>query len=427
MLVAGILADPSLASDRARVLAVEFTGTVNPVTKDYLVGEIERADRDGYAAVVLLTDTPGGLDASMREIIKAELAAELPVIMYVSPPGARAASAGAFMAMAADIVAMAPQTNIGSSTPVSAGGEEMAKDLRRKVINDAAAYMRSLADEHGRNGAWAERAVRNGSNLPARAALNHGVIDIVAPDLPALLERIDGRETIPKGLVLATAGAEIEYAEMSLWKRILTVVIDPNIVVILLSVGALGILIELWNPGSIIPGAVGVISLIIGLFGLQILPVSWAGLLLMLLAFGFFVAEALVTGFGVLALAGAASFFFGALMLFDPAGDAFQVSVPVALAVGLTLAAATSVALTKAAQARRMPPATGIQELVGRVGRVREGGSSVALVSVNGELWRTRTANRSLQSGDEVVVIGVDDDLTLRVRPAHPTNRAGSS
>jgi membrane-bound serine protease (ClpP class) len=410
--------EPAAAVDRPRVLAVEFSGTVNPVSKDFLAGEIRRAEREDYAAVVLLTDTPGGLDASMREIIKAELAARVPVVLYVHPPGARAASAGVFLAMAADVAAMAPQTNIGSATPVSVSGEAIPEDARRKVVNDAAAYIRSLAEEHGRNGGWAESAVRKGSNLPARAALAQNVVDVVAPDLKTLLEQIDGTKTVPKGLVLNTAGAEIERVEMSLWKRILNTAIDPNIVVLLLSLGALGILIELWNPGLILPGAVGAVSLLLGLFGLQVLPVSWAGVLLMLLALGFFVAEALAPSFGVLALSGAVSFFFGALMLFDPAGEAFRVSVPVALAVGGTLALATAVALAKVTQARRAPPRTGLQELEGRGGVVREAVAPTGLVLVNGELWRARTSDGAIQSGEEVVVDEVGDDLVLQVHAA---------
>src|SRR5919109_2039890 len=204
------LAQGAAAAERPRVLAVEFAASVNPVTKDFLIGEIERAERDGYAAVVLLTDTPGGLDASMRDVIKTQLAADVPVVLYVYPPGARAASAGVFLAMAADVAAMAPQTNIGSSTPVSVSGEEIPEDVRRKVVNDAAAYIRALADEHGRNGDWAESAVREGANLPARAALERNVVDVVAPDLHTLLERIDGMKTQPKGLVLRTAGAQVE-------------------------------------------------------------------------------------------------------------------------------------------------------------------------------------------------------------------------
>jgi membrane-bound serine protease (ClpP class) len=407
----------SAASERPRVLAVEFASSVNPVTKDYLIGEIERAERGRYAAVVLLTDTPGGLDSSMREIIKKQLAARVPVVLFVSPQGARAASAGVFLAMAADVAAMAPQTNIGSSTPIAVGSGEIPEDARRKIINDAAAYIRSLAEEHGRNADWAESAVRKGANLPARDALERNVVDVVAPDLPTLLERIDGIETKPKGLVLRTARAEIEHVQMSFWKRMLNTVADPNVIVLLLSLGMLGIVIELLNPGLILPGTVGAISLVLGLFGLQLLPVSWAGVLLMLLAVAFFVAEAFVASFGALTLAGAVSFFFGALMLFDPAGDAFQVSVPVALGVAATFAVFAAVAATKIVQARRLAPATGLQrDLVGQHGYVREPLTPTGLVFVNGELWRARVDGDPVQAGDSVRVEGVDEQLILHVR-----------
>ena len=206
---------------------------------------------------------------------------------------------------------MAPATNIGSSTPVAVGGGEIPTDLRRKVVNDAAAYARELAEIHGRNGDWAEQAVRVASNLGAQEALEQNVVDVVAPDLPTLLDEIDGMRTKPKGFVLNTAGATVDQVEMSLWKRILDTLVDPNLIVLLMSIGVLGITIEILNPGLILPGTVGVISLIIGLFGLQVLPVSWAGLLLMLLAVGFFVAEAFVPSHGALALAGAVSFVVG--------------------------------------------------------------------------------------------------------------------
>jgi membrane-bound serine protease (ClpP class) len=288
--------------------------------------------------------------------------------------------------MAADVAAMAPQTNIGSSTPIAVSGEEIPEETRAKIVNDAAAYIRALADEHGRNGEWAESAVRQGSNLPARQALERGVIEFVAPDLEALLAEIDGFETQPKGLVLRTADAEIERVEMSLWKEILDTLIDPNLIVLLLSVGMIGILVELWNPGLIFPGAVGAISLVVGLYGLQVLPVSWAGLLLMLLAVGFFAAEVFITSYGLLALGGAVSFFFGALMLFDPAGDAFQVSVPVAVAVAGTLAAFAAFALTKVIQVRRRPAQTGAEQLVGQLGIVRDALDPFGFVLVNGAL-----------------------------------------
>ncbi|MEX2464808.1 MAG: nodulation protein NfeD [Gaiellaceae bacterium] len=412
------LAGMAGAQERPRVLAVEFENDVNPVTQDYVTDAIDRAENEGYDAVVILLDTPGGLDTAMRAIVKRALEADLPVIVYVSPEGARAASAGLFLTMAADVAAMAPQTNIGSSTPISGSGEDIPGDLKRKVINDAVASIRALAVEHGRNPDWAEDAVREAANLPAREALDQNVIDIVSPDLATLLEEIDGRRTEPKGLVLNTAGAQVDTIEMSLWKQILDTVIDPNIIVLLMSIGLLGITVEILNPGLILPGTVGAISLVIGLFGLQILPVSWAGILLLLLAAGFFTAEAFVTTHGALALAGAISFVFGSLMLFDPAGDAYQVSLPVALAIAGTFALLTIFAVGKAVQARRRVPVTGQEELVGEVGIVRRALDPSGTVFVHGELWQARTDGEPLAVGDEVEVEGIEDGLVLLVRRA---------
>jgi membrane-bound serine protease (ClpP class) len=409
---------PAAHAATPRVLAVEFDNDVNPVTADYVTGEIERANDDKYSAVVILLDTPGGLSDAMKDIYQEELASEIPVIVYVSPDGARAASAGVWIGQAADLLAMAPSTNLGSSTPVAAGGGEIPSDLRRKAINDAAKSLRALAEEHGRNGDWAEAAVRRADNLTAREALRMNVIDVIAPTLPALLNRVDGRMTKPDGKVLRTAGARIELVEMSLWKRILDTLIDPNLIVILMSVGVLGITIELWNPGLILPGTVGAISLVIGLFGLQILPVSWAGILLLLLAAGFFVAEAFVISHGALALAGAVSFVIGALMLFDPAGENYQVSLQVALIVAATMAAMVGLAVAKIVQVRRAPVVTGQSELIGQVGVVRQALNPEGLVFIHGELWRARTDGESVSPGETVRVEGLDDGLTLRVAPA---------
>jgi membrane-bound serine protease (ClpP class) len=409
---------PSAYAATPRVLAVEFDNDVNPVTADYVIGEIERANEDRYSAVVILLDTPGGLSDSMKEIYEAELASKIPVIVYVSPDGARAASAGVWIGQAGDILAMAPQTNIGSSTPISVGGEDIQKDLRNKVVNDAAASLKALAGEHGRNVKWADDAVRKASNLTAREALRMNVIDVIAPNLPSLLTRIDGRETKPKGLVLQTAGARVEQVEMSTWKQILDLLIDPNLIVILMSIGVLGITIELWNPGLILPGTVGSISLVIGLFGLQILPVSWAGLLLMALAAGFFVAEAFVVSHGALTLAGAVAFVIGSLMLFDPAGENYQVSLRVALIVAATMAALVGLAVAKIVQVRRAPVVTGQPELIGQVGVVRQALDPEGLVFVHGELWRARTSGEPVPPGGAVRVEGLDDGLTLTVSPA---------
>ena len=415
-----LLALPSAAVTQQRVLVVEFDNDVNPVTQDYLQGEMQRAEDDGYAAVVIEMDTPGGLGSSMREIVKTMLRLEVPVIVYVAPPGSSADSAGAVIGQAADILAMAPQTNIGSSTPISATGGELGKDLRKKVINDAAAYIAELAREHGRNAAAAESMVRDAANFGARDAAERHVVDLVAPDLESLLTSLDGRKTVPKGLVLHTSGARVERVEMSLWKRTLDLLVDPNIITLMLSLGLIGILVELWNPGLILPGPVGAISLVVGLYGVQVLPVSAAGVLLLLLAAGFFVAEAFVVSHGALTLAGSIMFVIGSLMLFDPAGDAYQVSLWTALGIAGTLALLLGVALTRVVKARHNPVEVGIGRMIGGEAVVRQDG----WVAVGGELWRARSATgASLVPGDHVTVEAVEDDLALVVGSPHPTER----
>jgi membrane-bound serine protease (ClpP class) len=418
VLAALVLAGTALGADRNRVLAVEFSNDINPVTEDYLNGSIDRANDQGYNAVVILMDTPGGLDSSMRNIIKRMLSSKVPVIVYVYPRGSRDASAGVFITMAADVAAMAPETNIGSSTPISTSGGNIPSDLKRKVINDAVAYIRSLASEHGRNADWAEKAVRVAANLPAREALSMNVVDYVEPSLPALLNRIDGTRVKPKGVVLHTANAQIDTVRMSLWKRILDTIIDPNIIVLLLSVGTLGIVVELFHPGLIFPGTVGGISLIVGLFGLQVLPISAAGVLLMLLAAAFFGAEPFVMSHGALALAGAICFVLGSLLLFDPAGPSYQVSLPVVLTIAGTFALFVTFAVTKIVQARRRRPVTGQEELVGQVGVVRKALDPAGLVFVHGELWQARSEDEPIESGTPVIVAGIGEGLVLEVRRA---------
>ena len=321
--------------------------------------------------------------------------------------------------MASDLAAMAPQTNIGSSTPISLNGEDISKDLRRKIVNDAAAYVGELAREHDRNVAAARRMVTVASNYGAREAKRIGLVEAIAPTLPALLNEIDGTKTVPKGLVLDTAGAQIDDVEMSFWQRARDFLVDPNLIALMLSIGLIGIVVELWNPGLIFPGTVGAISLILGLYGLQVLPVSLAGLFLMLLAAFFFVAEAFIPSHGALTLAGAVTFVLGALMLFDPAGDAYQVSLPVALAIAGTLTVLLGFAIVKVVRVRRLPPAVGTSHIVGDEGVVRRNG----MVFVNGELWRARTADGSpLLPGERVRVEGIEEGLRLLVgSTAHPT------
>ena len=395
-----------------QVLAVQLDNDINPVTQEFVEDAIERGEEEDAAAVVIVLDTPGGLSTSMRGIVKRFLSAEVPVIVYVSPPGSSADSAGAVIAMAADVAAMAPQTNIGSSTPVSLEGEDISEDLRRKVVNDAAAYTAELAREHGRNTGAARRMVTEAANYGARQAEAIGLVDVIAPTLPALLREVDGMKTVPKGWVLETAGAEIEEIEMSFWQRARDLLVDPNLIALMLSIGLIGIVVELWNPGLVFPGTVGAISLILGLYGLQVLPVSLTGLLLMILAAAFFVAEAFVPTHGALSVAGGVMFVLGALILFDPAGDAYQVSLPVAIAIAGTLTLLLGFALTRVVRVARSPAAVGVHGLVGGEGVVRRDG----LVAVNGELWRARTADDTpLVPGEHIRVEQVEEDLRLVV------------
>jgi membrane-bound serine protease (ClpP class) len=407
-------------AETPRVLVAEFDNDVNPVTQGYLLDAIERGEEEGFAAVVIEMDTPGGLGSSMREIVKGMLAADVPVVVYVAPPGSSADSAGAVIGMAADVLAMAPQTNIGSSTPVSVGGEDISDDLRRKVVNDAAAYIGELARENGRNVEEAEKMVRQASNYGAREALRLNIADVVARDYESLFRQIDGTKpkTKPELTINTPPGTEIERIEMSRWKQILDLLIDPNIVALMLSIGLIGLVVELWNPGLVFPGTVGAISLIVGLYGLQVLPVSAAGLLLMLLAAAFFIAEAFIASHGALAVAGAVTFVIGALMLFDPAGEAYQVSIELAIAIAGTLALLFGFAFTKAARLRRTAPLVGTHRLVGVTGVVRGDG----FVFIDGELWRARSAaGEPLTPGDRVVVEEVHDDaLELVVAPPAP-------
>jgi membrane-bound serine protease (ClpP class) len=413
ILAAFFLSGGAAQAATPRVLAVVFDNDVNPVTQSYLTDEIGRANSHHYDAVVIVMDTPGGLSESMRKIVKKELASKIPVIVYVSPDGSRAASAGVWIGQAADILAMAPETNIGSSTPINLGGENIQSDLRRKVVNDAAASLKVLAKTHGRNVKWADDAVRKASNLPAYAALQQNVIDVVAPTLPALLNKIDGRKTVPKGFVLHTAGAQITTVKMGFWKRLLDTLIDPNLIALMLSLGVLGIVIELWHPGLIFPATFGVLCLAIAFYGLDVLPVNWAGAVLLIAAFAFWITELFIAfSHGALTVAGAVCFVFGSLLLFQPAGSGYQVSLPVSLTVAGAFSLFFAVALTKVVQVRRRPATVGAHTILGARGQVRRDG----LVAVRGELWQARAENGdSLEPGEEVDVVAVDG-LSLVVR-----------
>jgi membrane-bound serine protease (ClpP class) len=403
------VATPAHAASTPKVLAIHFTQDVNPVTQDWLNGQLAHAQSHGYSAAVIVLDTPGGLEESMRKIVQKELALEIPVIVYVSPEGARAASAGVWISEAADVLAMAPSTNIGSSTPIQGNGTNIGSDLRRKVVNDAAASLRGLAKTHGRNAQWADSAVRKASNLTAAEALRMNVIDVVSPSLPALLRTIDGRVTTPRHLTLRTAGAQIVDVRPGFFTRFLSTLIDPNIVSLLFLAGLAGLGFELFHPGVVIPGAFGAICMVCALFGFSVLPLSWGGLMLVLLGAALLVIDAHVTSHGALTLSGLVAMAIGLTTLFHDSGTPYSANVPVIIAVTLLIGGFWALAVSKSIAARRAPVAVGPEQIIGLEGVVRAGGN----VFVRGELWRVQSAE-PLQEGDHVAVDALDG-LTLAV------------
>ena len=402
------------ADDPPRVLLAKFDNDINPITADYLIDQINRAEKKGFDAIVIELDTPGGLVASMEKIVKKELESRVPVIVYVSPAGAGAGSAGVFVSLAADVFAMAPQTIVGAATPI-AGGGNLPSDARRKAINFLASKARSLAATHGRNGTWADAAVRHASSRTANEAVKQNIADLTAASVPALLAKIDGQKTKPKGIVLHTKGAEITTVSMGFWKRLLDLLIDPNLIALMLSLGVLGIVIELWHPGLIFPATFGVLCLAIGFYGLDVLPISWAGVVLIAAAFAFWITELFIAfSHGALTVAGAVCFVFGCLLLFEPAGSDYQVSLPVALAVAGSISLFFAFALAKVVQIRRRPATVGAHTILGARGQVRREG----MIAVNGELWQAHTEDgEPLRTGEEVDVVAVEG-LSLVVRRA---------
>src|SRR5215211_3455930 len=328
---AALVAAASASASNGKVLVARFDADVNPVTQKWLSDRIEEgAD---YDAIVIQLDTPGGLDESMREIVQDELHAREPVVVYVAPSGARAASAGVWIAQAADVLAMSPVSNIGSSTPISSTGANIDSDLRRKVLNDAAASLRNLARSHGRNAKWADRAVRHASNLTADEALRMNVVDLVTPNLRTLLRDADGRTSKLRGLTLHTAGDQVVMKEMGFFTRLLDTVIDPNLLSLLFLAGIGGILFEVFHPGVVLPGALGAVALVTALFGFSILPTNWAGFALILLGLGLLVIDAHVVTHGALTLSGLVSLAVGMLMLFHSAPAPYEIDVWFVLAV----------------------------------------------------------------------------------------------
>lgn len=414
-LVAGLASGQDQSGSRGPLVqSIALDLTINPASAawvDEALGDAEQAKAD---LVIFRLDTPGGLDDSTRDIVKDILAAPMPVVVYVSPNGARAASAGLFITQSADVAAMAPQTNIGSATPISLGGGEQDEVLGRKVRNDAAAYVRALAEGHGRNGDLAARMVHDAVNVTATEAQRQNLIDVVAPDQDALIRELDGfRVKGPKAQRLATAGARVESRDVPFKFRALEVLVNPTTVFLLLTLGAILIGIELFNPGTILPGSLGAVSLILALFGLAQLPINVAGLLLMALAFGLFVAEAFIISHGALAVGGVVSLAFGGLLLFNTDNEAFEISVPIVIFTAALLGSFFVWVASKAVETRHREVHTGAEELIGARGEVR----SPDHVFVRGELWRARS-DQPLEPGQKVVVQRIDG-LTLTVTPEH--------
>jgi membrane-bound serine protease (ClpP class) len=417
MLGLGAARGVDAAVGEVRVLAVE--GIINPISARYLVRGIEEAAEEGDAAVLIELDTPGGLLDATQEITGAMLNARLPVIVYVTPVGTHAASAGTFITMAGHVAAMAPSTRIGAATPVSGEGQEIPDDLRTKIINDTAVYARSIADARGRNADWAEDAVRDGVSVGAQEAVELGVVDLVAADVVELLDAIDGMTVrlLDEKATLETADAAVVEQPMSPFEEILMVLSDPNIALILLSLGTLGIYFELANPGAFFPGIFGAIALVLALFSLGTLPINYAGLALLLFGLALLGAEIWVASGGVLGIGGGIAFVIGALILVDDSRAPFlEISRPLVFGITLALVAFVLFALRAVMRTRQRPAYIGGGDMIGREGAVR----GTSTVYFEGELWRARpaSAEATLRPGERVRITGREGlDLIVEQLP----------
>jgi membrane-bound serine protease (ClpP class) len=399
-----------------RVLVVRLEGVVSPVSAEAVIAAVDRAEREGYRALVLEVDTPGGLESSMRDMVKRLLASEVPVLAWVTPGGARAASAGVFIVMAADFAAMAPGTNIGAATPVNMGGP-MDSTLARKAANDAAAFARTVAAQRGRNSAWAERAVREAVAVADSEAVALRIVDAIAGTLPELLERADGRRWRRGGeaRTLEVAGLPHDRIHPGLRQRLLSVIADPNVAYILLMIGFYGMLFELQNPGAILPGIVGAICLVLAFLALSALPVNYAGLALIVLGVVFLLAEVKVTSHGLLGAGGVASMLLGSLILFH--GEGARVSLSVILGATLATALFFLFVVGTALRSRKGPVVTGARGMIGRRVQAIERLAPTGRVRYGDELWNA-VSSGEVEAGSDVEITGVDG-LTLRVRPVH--------
>ena len=425
-------------------LVLTVSDAISPATSDYIRRGISKAHDEGASLIILRLDTPGGLDQSMRDIIRDMIASPVPVVVYVSPSGARAASAGTYMLYASHVAAMAPGTNLGAATPVQIGGlpdmkppkmpgsetedEESGYDeqtgeqtpsgqdaMTKKIVNDAAAYIRSLAELRGRNAEWAEQAVREAASLSSEQALNQGVIDIIASDVSDLLEKIN-QWTVNVGgndVMLDTTDMVTETLDPDWRTELLAIITNPNIAYMLMLLGIYGLFFELANPGYVLPGVIGAISMLLALYSFQLLPVNYAGLALILLGIGFMIAELFVPSFGALGFGGIVSFVIGSIILFDTEGPNYQVSISVISAVSVLTAAFFLIAVKAVFNAHRKPVVSGREELIGSTGQVVEDFGESGRIRVNGEIWQV-SSDTSMRCGDKVRVTAVDG-LILKV------------
>jgi membrane-bound serine protease (ClpP class) len=396
-------------------------GTINPVLVDYVKRGIEHAEDGSARALIIQIDTPGGLDSAMRDIVQLIINSRVPVVVYVSPSGARAASAGVFITMSAHVAVMAPNTAIGAAHPVSIGGDQTqtqpSSAEEEKVLNDAAAYIRSLAEGHGRNMDWAEKAVRESVSATEREALDLHVIDMIAPDLPALVSQLDGRQVTMMNnqqINLQMQGVAINEVPMKTIEKFLYTIADPNIAYILMSVAMLGIMAEIFSPGLIFPGIIGGICLLLSFFSLGMLPVNYTGVLFIVLAFGLFIGELLTPGFGLFFGGGMISLIIGSLILFQGAPSLFRVDWWLIALVTIILAGGLGFIMQRAISIHRKQATTGREELMGKTAIVKVTLNPAGMVFYKGERWSAISESGEVEAGEQVIINRIEG-LTLYV------------